>query len=200
MTSWNYFTQGPYNYSTQGSLTYSAASSGMSASTAGMYGSAITAFGSGITSLIASNKQAKAMKAWQSYQNQMVNLSNAANQDAITTNEILYNKASAENAKNIQLGGMQAEGSAEVSAASAGVKGKSVDVSLAHIKGNAAYAENQRQREFIFKSLGFDVSRKTSALSGQMMMDLSDYSISSASQWASMFNTGSKIASILGAY
>lgn len=121
-----------------------------------------------VSSLIGQARENKAKKAYQEYMNKMTNLGNATNQNAITQNEIIFNFASAEKAKQIQVGGMSSVAASAASAAAAGVKGNSVTVALNNIVGNAANAEFLRQRDFKYSMLGFDQQRKNSAMGGQL--------------------------------
>jgi len=121
----------------------------------------------------AAKTQAKAQRAWQQYSNTMVRLSDAVNQNAITTNEILSQQAFADQAINIKQSNILTEAQAQVSAAAAGVKGNSVDDVMLDINRNAANAENQRQNDLAASYLTFDQQRQSSSMSAAMSQDYS---------------------------
>lgn len=174
---------------------------GFSNAESGKIASGIFGAAGSLASFLGNRATSKAKRAYQEYTNTMVNFSNAASQDAITMNEIMYNVASTDKAKTIQEGGMAAEASLEASAAAAGVAGNSVEVAKSHVEGNAALAEFTRQRDYKFAMFGFDTQRKSAALSAATSKDLSDYSAGdSAQSWAAVLKGGYSIASILGAW
>lgn len=121
----------------------------------------------------ADKASAKAAKAWQAYSNTMIRLSDAVNQNAITTNEILSQQAFADQAIGIKQSNILTTAQAEVSAAAAGVKGVSVDDVLLDINRNAANAENKRQNDLKASRLAFDQQRQSSALSAALQQDYS---------------------------
>lgn len=128
---------------------------------------------SGFMSYQADKVAAKAASAWQAYSNTMVRLSDAVNQNAITTNEIFSNRAFAEQAIGIKQSNILTEAQAEVSAAAAGVKGVSVDDVMRDINRNAAVAENKRQNDLAASYLSFDQQRQSSAMQAAMQQDYS---------------------------
>lgn len=128
---------------------------------------------SSLMSYSAQSQQAKAAQAWQDYQNKMVNLSNAVNQNAINTNETLSNEAFANQAFNLQRGGLVSEAHAEVSAAAAGVKGRSVNDAIVDAQRTTAQQEYQRQQAFVNAGLSFDQQRIQSTQSAAMNQDYS---------------------------
>ena len=171
----------------------------MVASSTALLASASLDLGSKLLGVQADAAVSRARTAYQQYSNTMVDLSVGMQEDNITLNEILYNKASAAQAAQIQESGMTALGEAEVSAAAAGVTGKSVQVSEAHIQGNAAAAEVQRQRDYKFAMLGFDAQRRNVALTGAMQKDYSNYASSSGTAiLGAVLSSGSKLFSALG--
>ena len=113
------------------------------------------------------------MRAWQNYSNTMVRLSDAVNQNAITTNEILSEQAFAEQAIGIKQSNILTEAQAQVTAAAAGVKGVSVDDVMLDINRNAAEAENKRQNDLAASRLSFDAQRQNSAMSAAQSQDYS---------------------------
>lgn len=114
-----------------------------------------------------------AQKAWQNYSNTMVRLSDSVNQNAITTNEILSQRAFADQALKIKQGSMVAQARTEVAAAAAGVKGRSVNQAMFDVQRNAANRERERQDGFVAANLAFDQQRLQSSMGAQMQQDYS---------------------------
>lgn len=127
----------------------------------------------GFMSYKADKAAAKAASAWQAYSNTMANLSNGVNQNAITSNEIFSERASADQAIGIKQSNILSEAQAQVSAAAAGVKGVSVDDVLKDINRNAAQAENKRQNDLVASRMAFDNQRQSSAMQAAMSQDYS---------------------------
>lgn len=121
----------------------------------------------------AASAQAKAKEKWQAYQNTMLQLSNAQSQNAITDNEIMAQQAFADQGIGIQKSNILTSAKAEVSAAAAGVKGRSVDQAMLDINRNAAAAERQRQIDFANSNLAFTAQRAQSSMSAAMQQDYS---------------------------
>lgn len=119
----------------------------------------------------ADKAQWKAQTAWKKYQNTMVNLSNAINQNAITTNEVLAQKAFADQALKIKQGGIITQARVEVAAAAAGVKGRTVNQAMFDVQRNAANRERERQDSFVAANLAFDQQRLQSSMSAAMQQD-----------------------------
>lgn len=119
----------------------------------------------------ADKEEAKAKLAWQKYSNTMTRLSDAMNQNAITENEIITMDAFAEQALDIKKGLLATTASAEVSAAAAGVKGRSVNQSLFDIQRNANIAEGRRQQSLQNAFASFDQQRQSSAMSAALNQD-----------------------------
>lgn len=128
-------------------------------------------FASAFGSYQADKAASKAARAWQAYSNTMVRLSDAVNQNAITTNEILSMQTFADQAIGIKQSNILTTAQAEVSAAAAGVKGVSVDDVMRDINRTAAVAENQRQNDFAAANLQFDQQRQSSVMSAAMQQD-----------------------------
>lgn len=121
----------------------------------------------------AQEAQAKYQKAYQKYQNTMTMLSGAQSQNSITQNDIQAEAAFAEQAVGIKQQTILTEASAEVSAASAGVKGRSVNQAMMDIDRNAAVAERQRQINLTNSRLSFDQERRNTALQVESSKDRS---------------------------
>ena len=126
---------------------------------------------SSLLSFGAQSAQAKAQRAWQAYSNTMVRLSDAQNQNAITTNEVLAMKASTEESIDIQKDFLQSSASAEVAAAAAGVTGRSVSQAMFDIQRSANLAQSRREESLRNQFLSFDAQRKQSTMSAAMQQD-----------------------------
>ena len=121
----------------------------------------------------ADKANAKAQKRIQEYRNKMANISNAINQDAITTNTTLAIQQSARQAVYMRRDELSTLGSTAVAAAAAGVRGRSVNATLVDVQRNAGFAESMRQRDLQEQFMQFDQQRLGSALSAVMNQDLS---------------------------
>jgi hypothetical protein len=116
----------------------------------------------GVSSYFASKAQAKFMEQTQAFNNRIVNLSNANNQDALTEQSIQVRDASARDAVTIQMQRMEAHASAEVAAATAGVAGNSVNLTMMDISRNAARAEHLRRETLKSHYISNDQQRRNS--------------------------------------
>lgn len=118
-------------------------------------------------------KSADAKQAWQSYKNTMTQLSNANNQNTITTNENIQRKASVDQAFDIDRSEYLTSAQAEVSAAASGTAGRSVNAVQFDIERNASFAQSQRQNDLSAQYLQDDNSRQQSAFQAANQMDYS---------------------------
>jgi hypothetical protein len=89
-------------------------------------------------------KEANAMK---DYRNKMTNISNAINQNAITTNTTLQIQQSARKAVHIRREGLSSLGASTVIAAAAGVRGNSVQSTLIDLQRNTSLVDAARSRD-----------------------------------------------------
>jgi len=135
------------------------------------YLSAGLQLGSMLSSYNADKASSKASRAIQAYNNAMVQLSNSVNQNAITQNELLAQQAFNQQAIQLQRGSILTQARVEVSAAAAGVKGRSVNQALFNVQRNAANQERQRQLSLRNANLAFDQQRVQSAMSAAMQTD-----------------------------
>jgi hypothetical protein len=124
-------------------------------------------------SYAADKAQSKAQRAWQAYTNKMVDLSATVSQNAITTNELLAHDAFANQAFQLRKDTILTRAKVEASAAGAGVKGRSVNLAMRQVLGNAASREAERQENFRVTELGFDQQRMQVAMSAAMQKDYS---------------------------
>lgn len=121
----------------------------------------------------AAKQQYKAEKAFQDYRNTMTRLSDAQSQNAITTNETMSNAAFARQAIQLDKATIGTTGKVAVSAAAAGVRGRSVNQVLIQVQRNSAQQERERQIALESSWLSFDQQRKNSAMSAAMSIDYS---------------------------
>lgn len=122
-------------------------------------------------SYFAARKEAAARKAMQNYTNQMLALSNAFNQNAITENEIQARQGFADQAILNQRNALQQSSAVENSAAAAGVEGNSVNQAIFDVTRQAAMVESRRQIEYANTMLSFDQQRMGSNFSAAMQRD-----------------------------
>ena len=102
---------------------------------------AIAAYGT----FSASKAKADAQRAVQKFNNKMVNIANAMNQNVISTNTTLNIQQSARKAVALDRNELTAVGAATVSAAAAGVRGNSVDSTIDNVQRGAGLLEHQRE-------------------------------------------------------
>ena len=128
---------------------------------------------SSISSYGADKDQSKAQRVWQQYSNTMTDLSDAMMQNAITQNEVMALEASTDLGMDIQTDSLEAEGMAEVAAAAAGVKGRTVRQAKLDISRSASIAEGRRTRSLANQFLSFDQQRRTSRMTAAMKKNYS---------------------------
>lgn len=144
----------------------------------------------------ADKAKARAQQAWQAYTNKMVDLSATVSQNAITTNEVLSHDAFVNQAMQIKQESLLTRAKSEVSAAAAGVKGRSVNLTIRNVLRNSAAREAERQEQFRVSQLGFDQQRMQVAMQAAMQKDYSyipkpqaaSYILSAVSSTASSTN------------
>lgn len=120
---------------------------------------------------ITASQDAKQQRKWQAYNNALVRLQNAQNQNAITTNEGMATERASEAEYAIRKSEYITKGSAEVSAAATGTIGRSVDLVLFDIGRNAAKASADKARDLGYQMLGFQQQRESSNLQTEMNID-----------------------------
>ena len=113
----------------------------------------------------------KAQRAWQQYSNTMLRLSDAVSQNAITTNQLLTQEGFANEALQIDKNSLFAQAKLEVSAAAAGVKGRSVNQAMFDVQRNAGAREYERQQSFKNANFAFDNQRLSSSMNAEMQQD-----------------------------
>jgi hypothetical protein len=127
----------------------------------------------GFASYQADKAKAKAEQAYRAYKNAMARISDATTQNVITENQIATNQAYGDQAVGIKQQNILSTAQAEVSAAAAGVKGRSVNQVQLDINRSAALAERQRQNDMTNSNLSFAGQRQQSA---QAAANAQDYS------------------------
>ena len=151
---------------------------------------------SAANSYAADKAQSKAQRAWQAYTNKMVDLSATVSQNAITSNELLAQDAFVNQAFQLRQDSIFTRAKVEASAASAGVKGNSVNKSISQVLRNSAAREAERQEGFRVTMLGFDQQRMQVSMQAAMQKDYSyipkpnaaSYFLSAAASTASSTN------------
>lgn len=126
-----------------------------------------------LSSYGAAKSTAKAQQAYQVYKNAMARISDATTQNVITENQIATNEAYGDQAVGIKQQNILSTAQAEVSAAAAGVKGRSVNQVQLDINRSAALAERTRQNEMAASNLSFAGQRQQSAQSAANAQDYS---------------------------
>jgi hypothetical protein len=116
---------------------------------------------------------ADSKRAWQSYKNAMVELSNSSNQSILTTNAGLARDASSDQAFNISRSEYLTSAQAEVAAAASGTGGRSPNDVLFDIGRNADYAQHRRKQDLEAQYLQIDNQRQQSAFQAAMSKDYS---------------------------
>ncbi|QPC44932.1 hypothetical protein HW532_20865 [Kaustia mangrovi] len=124
-------------------------------------------------SFIAGQQEAEAKRAWQKYNNAMVRLADAQNQNAITTNRNLAIERSTEQGFQIERSEYVTKAAAEVAAAAIQTEGRSVNQTLFQIESNAAHAQARRKADLEAQFAAFDHQRMTSAFQAAQQIDYS---------------------------
>lgn len=120
----------------------------------------------------AAQKEAEAKKAMQKYKNAMAWLSNANNQNNLTTNQNMLVERNVEQNFLIDRSNYITSAKAEAAAAASGVGGRSVNMVMFDIDNNAAM-QHARQRDDLEAQLeGIDAQRRSSAFQAKAQQDL----------------------------
>jgi len=121
----------------------------------------------------ADKAQSQAQRAWQVYSNKMTDLSNSISQNALTQNSILAADATANQALNLRQETILSRARVEVSAAAAGVKGRSVNLTVRDVLRGSAMRESERQEAFRTEMLGIQQQRLNAAFGAASQKDYS---------------------------
>jgi hypothetical protein len=124
-----------------------------------------------IGSYIAAQKKAESDRKWQEYNNKMTRLQDAQNQNSITTNENMRKERKAQQLFQVQKAENSTVASAEVSAASTGTIGRSVDMVLYDVHRNAAVTREQIEKDDRNQDAVTDNQRMSSALQTELQID-----------------------------
>lgn len=118
-------------------------------------------------------KAAEAKQAWQAYKNTMLELSNANNQNIITTNENLARRNSADQSFSIERSEYLTSAQAEVAAAASGTGGRSVNAVMFDIEQNATMAQAKRKQDLEDQYLQAENQRQQSNFQTALSHDYS---------------------------
>ncbi len=124
-----------------------------------------------IGSFIQQQRQAKADKAWQAYNNKLVNLQNAQNQNNITVNENMAVERNVRERFQISQSEYKTTGEAVAAAGALGAEGNSVDLVLKDISRNAGRAMAASQNDFEYSMLSYSKQKEASSFQTAMQYD-----------------------------
>lgn len=124
-----------------------------------------------VVNFITASEDAKSQRKWQAYNNALVRLQNATNQNALTTNEGMAVERASEAEYAIRKNEYITKASVEVSAAATGTTGRSVNAVLFDVGRNAARASADKARDLDYQLLGFQQQRELSNLQTEMQID-----------------------------
>lgn len=127
----------------------------------------------GVTGYIQSAREASYKQKIKEYNNQMVRLADANNQNAITTNQNLAVERSTRTAFAIERSHYATTGKAEVAAAASGTAGRSVNQTMFQIDRSAAEAEASRKSDLDAQLAGFSQQRLNSNMQARQATDIS---------------------------
>lgn len=127
----------------------------------------------GVTGFIQSSREAKYKQKIKEYNNAMVRLADANNQNAITTNQNLAVERSTRQAFAIERSHYTTVGKAEVAAAASGTAGRSVNQTMYQIDRSAAEAEAARKSDLEAQLAGFSQQRLNSNMQARQATDIS---------------------------
>lgn len=117
------------------------------------------------------SRQAKSNKKWQEYNNKMVRIQDAVNQNNITTNQNMAVERQVRESYNLRVAEYQTEAKATVAAAAVGAEGNSVDMVLRDISQNEARAQSALKTDLNYQMIGWQGQREASARQMQMQID-----------------------------
>lgn len=127
----------------------------------------------GVTDFLQASRDAKYKRRLQEYNNKMVRLADAQNQNAITTNQNIAVEASVAKQFAIDRQRYLTEGEVEVAAAASDTAGRSVNQTLYQVQRSADEADSNRQRELEHQLASFSQQRLNSAMQAQQQLDIS---------------------------
>lgn len=130
-------------------------------------------FAQGITGFIQSSREQKYRQKLQEYNNKMVRLADAQNQNAITTNQNIAVEASVAKQFAIERQNYLTQGEADVAAAATDTAGRSVNQTLYQVQRSADEADSVRQRELEHQLAAFRQQRLNSSMQAMQQLDYS---------------------------
>lgn len=126
---------------------------------------------SSLTSFITAGKQAKQDRLWQEYNNKMLKLQNAENQNIITTNDLMRRDRKHTQLMQIEKSETATIATAEAQAAASGTIGNSVNAALREISVNASNAKQAIERDDDLQDVQSMNQRFQSNMGMEMQMD-----------------------------
>lgn len=120
----------------------------------------------------AAKEKAKSDKAWQEYNNKMVRINDALNQNTLTTNQNMRKERTAMQRLQLQRSEYATSAKVEVSAASTGTVGNSVNAALRDVRNNAAEQQEQLDRDGVWQDLQIQNQRMLSTFQADSAVDL----------------------------
>ncbi len=147
----------------------------------------------GITNFITESRDRKYKQQIQDYNNKMVRIADALNQNAITTNQNIAVEASVAKQFAIARQAMVTKGEVEVAAAATDTVGRSVNQTLYQVQRSADEADSNRARELEQQLAAFGQQRLNSSM--QAVQQLDNSFIPKASPVTAMLDIGTKMYS-----
>lgn len=143
--------------------------------------------GSAIGNFIVQSKMAQSKKEWQEYNNAMLRLQDAQNQNALTSNAAMAIEAGVTNKVHLQRALAKSKGKAEANAAAAGAGGVSVESVLKGLTRNALHQELSTTVNTERELASIEYKRYQSAMGAELQIDRSDYSVNPAGLVTGLF-------------
>ena len=151
-----------------------------------------------VTSFILQSREAASNRRWQKWRNEVVNISNAMNQNTITVNEIKAKEASAIEAHAIRASKRLVGAQVEQAAAVAGVTGRSVQQTINQVNRDAARADERRVTDLENRLMGYATQRDSSQLQALQQTEFSP--IPNPTGASQLLNFGTDIADLWKQY
>ena len=129
----------------------------------------------GVAGFINDRTSAKLARSLQKYRNQMLEITAAMNARAISQNEIRARDATVRLAFQLEAASARDIGKANVSAAAAGVQGRSVDRQLRGLRGSLLNAHAARKEQVRQTMAGFANDRINNRVSAIMQTDITTH-------------------------
>lgn len=129
---------------------------------------------SGVKQLVAysdDSSQSILDEKWRKYNNAMVSIQDAGNQNNITTNENLSREKAQRDKYAIRTSAYKTAASVEVAAAASGTGGRSLDIAMFDVGRSEALALDAVNRDVTVQFLQYDNQRQGSAMQARMAHD-----------------------------